>query len=157
MREVFAEDHHRLWRSLLGYTGDPELASEAVAESFAQALRRGDALHDPRAWVWRTAFRVAGGLLASSRAVTGDMSSDLAAPDALPDEVVVLLDALNRLTPSDRRVVVLSLVSGLTSQEIGELVGATPIAVRVRLHRARSKLRAALAGDEVSESAGGAS
>lgn len=153
LREVFEEDHDRLWRSLLAYTGDREMASEAAAESFAQALRRGDEVRDPRAWVWRTAFRVAGGLLSRHRAENDDVIESVVSRDALPDEVVVLLDALDRLTPADRRVVVLSLVSGLSAAEIGGVVGATAATVRVRLHRARSKLRVALSIDGLPENA----
>ena len=47
------------------YTGDAELASDAEAEAFAQALRRGEAVDDVAAWVWRSAFRIASGLLAT--------------------------------------------------------------------------------------------
>ena len=36
----------KLWRALLAYSGDPELASDAVAEAFAQALGRGHAVRD---------------------------------------------------------------------------------------------------------------
>ena len=43
--------HTRLWRALLAFTGDAELASDAEAEAFAQALRRGDAVEDVEAWV----------------------------------------------------------------------------------------------------------
>src|SRR3954452_4927403 len=62
---VFRSVHRRLWRSLLLFTGDAELASDAVAEAFAQVLRRGGAVDDVEAWVWRSAFRIAGGLLAA--------------------------------------------------------------------------------------------
>ena len=62
---VYRSVHPRLWRSLLSYTGDAELASDAEAEAFAQVLRRGDAVDDVEAWVWRSAFRIASGLLAA--------------------------------------------------------------------------------------------
>ena len=45
------------------YARDAEVASDAVAEAFAQALRRGDALRSPATWVWTVAFRLAEGLL----------------------------------------------------------------------------------------------
>ena len=48
---VYRSVHPRLWRSLLSYTGDAELASDAEAEAFAQVLRRGDAVDDVEAWV----------------------------------------------------------------------------------------------------------
>lgn len=57
LRSVFEAEHERLWRSLLAYAGDADLASDAPAEAFAQALWRGDGLRDPAAWVWRAAFR----------------------------------------------------------------------------------------------------
>jgi DNA-directed RNA polymerase specialized sigma24 family protein len=39
---VYREHGAHLWRSLLLYTGDRDVASDAVAEAFAQAIRRGD-------------------------------------------------------------------------------------------------------------------
>ena len=44
----YRTDAARLWRALLAYAGDADLASEAVAEAYAQALRRGSAIHDRR-------------------------------------------------------------------------------------------------------------
>ena len=67
---VFRRVHRRLWRSLLLFTGDAELASDAVAEAFAQVLRRGDGVEDVEAWVWRSAFRIAGGLVAARSSST---------------------------------------------------------------------------------------
>jgi len=58
---LYREHGDRMWRALLAFTGNPDVASDAVAEAFAQALRRGDALRDPRAWIWRTAFVIAKG------------------------------------------------------------------------------------------------
>ena len=44
LERLYRRDGARLWRSLLGFTGDPELAKDAMAEAFAQALGRGDAI-----------------------------------------------------------------------------------------------------------------
>jgi DNA-directed RNA polymerase specialized sigma24 family protein len=62
---VYRSVHPRLWRSLLSYTGDVELASDAEAVALAQVSRRGDAVDDVAAWMWRGASRIATGLLAS--------------------------------------------------------------------------------------------
>jgi RNA polymerase sigma-70 factor, ECF subfamily len=147
LREVFEAEHARLWRSLLAHTRDAEIASDAVAEAFAQAVRRGDALRDPAAWVWRAAFRIASGQLAARRGRNEAAPECQASPDTLPDDVVALLDALARLDQTDRRVVVLSLVGGLSAFEVGRIIDASPGAVRVRLHRARRRLRVALGSD----------
>src|SRR4051794_34498177 len=56
---VYLDEAERLWRSIYGFTGDREMARDVVAEAFAQCIRRGDAIHSPRAWVWKAAFRLA--------------------------------------------------------------------------------------------------
>jgi DNA-directed RNA polymerase specialized sigma24 family protein len=33
-----------MWQAVFAFAGDPEVASDAVAEAFTQALRRGDAI-----------------------------------------------------------------------------------------------------------------
>ncbi|HET6753375.1 MAG TPA: sigma factor-like helix-turn-helix DNA-binding protein [Jiangellaceae bacterium] len=147
LREVFEAEHARLWRSLLAHTNDAEIASDAVAEAFAQAVRRGDALRDPAAWVWRAAFRIASGQLAARRGRHEVAPRCQASPDTLPDDLVALLDALARLNQTDRRVIVLSLVGGFSAVEVGRIIDASPGAVRVRLHRARRRLRVALSSD----------
>lgn len=69
---------------------------------------------------------------------------------ARPAQEVVdreLLDAaLGQLPDAARAVVVLKDVYGLSCLEIGRMVGASEGAVKVRLHRARRRLKDALAG-----------
>src|SRR5882757_5778900 len=60
---VYRADADRLWRAVYAFAGDAEIASDAVAEAFAQALNRGSAIRDPAAWTWRTAFRISAGAL----------------------------------------------------------------------------------------------
>ena len=52
-----------------------------------------------------------------------------------------LATALGALSPAMRTVVLLKDVYGLSCAEIGQEVGATEGAVKVRLHRARARLR----------------
>ena len=136
---VFRRVHRRLWRSLLLFTGDAELASDAVAEAFAQVLRRGDAVEDVEAWVWRSAFRIAGGLV-----VARSNSTDLGAVDGstpLTGSLVEFLDLLGDLSPQQRACVALRYVGEYTSPEIGELLGTTASTIRVHLNRAHAALR----------------
>jgi len=67
LERLYRDRGDRLWRAVLAYSGDPEVASDAVAEAFAQALRRGDAIRDLEAWLWRATFRIAAGDLADRR------------------------------------------------------------------------------------------
>ena len=53
LERVYRADGERLWRSLGLSFGDPELDAHAMTEAFAQALRRGTAIRDPKSWVWR--------------------------------------------------------------------------------------------------------
>jgi RNA polymerase sigma-70 factor (ECF subfamily) len=136
---VYRAIHPRLWRTLLAYTGDAELASDGEAEAFAQALRRGDAIDDVEAWVWRSAFRIASGLLASRsksidlRAVDGWMTST--------GSVAEFLCLLADLSPQQRACVALRYVGDYTSPEIGKLLGTSAGTVRVQLNRAHAALR----------------
>lgn len=60
---VYSEHGPRLYRSLLAYAGDSRIAEDAMAEAFAQSIRRGEALHDPERWIRRAAYRIAAGVL----------------------------------------------------------------------------------------------
>jgi len=139
--DAWVVHHERLWRSVLAWSGDRDIAHDAVAEAFAQAIRRGDAIDDVGRWVWRAAFRIAGGLLSDRRRHDGGPLRDRAGRAALPDEAVALVDALDRLSDADRTVVALALVGGWPAADVARFTDTTAGAVRVRLHRAKAKLR----------------
>jgi DNA-directed RNA polymerase specialized sigma24 family protein len=79
LERLYREDGARLWRALVAFSGDREVASDAVAEAFAQALGRGEELHHPQRWVWRAAFRIAAGELRDRR---GSLRSRSTPPQA---------------------------------------------------------------------------
>lgn len=66
---------------------------------------------------------------------------------------VRLMSVLNSLPEDQREVVWLARVEGMTSVEIGKVVGATPGAVKVRLHRATARLRQRFGGGAPPEEA----
>jgi RNA polymerase sigma factor (sigma-70 family) len=136
---VYRSVHPRLWRSLLAYTGDVELASDAEAEAFAQVLRRGEAVDDVAAWVWRSAFRIAAGLLADRSELAN--SPRLDGSTLSNGSVIEFLSLLADLSPQQRACVALRYVGGYTSTEIGELLGTSAGTVRVQLSRAHVTLR----------------
>jgi DNA-directed RNA polymerase specialized sigma24 family protein len=131
--------HPRLWRSLLAYSGDAEVASDAEAEAFVQVLQRGDAVDDVAAWVWRSAFLIAAGLLAARPTSTEPGRIDASGPSAgSPSEFFALL---GDLSPQQRACVALRYVGKYTSAEIAELLGTSAGTVRVQLNRAHASLR----------------
>lgn len=134
---LFEEESAKLWRSLLLHTGDPDIASEASAESFAQLLRRGDAVHDAKAWVWRVAFRLADRELAN-RSTSGSVE-----PVAyeMPEPVVDLVRALAELSPMQREAVLLHHLADRSVAEVAVVLGTSRSAVTVHLHRGRRRLK----------------
>jgi RNA polymerase sigma-70 factor (ECF subfamily) len=141
LERVYREHGERLWRAVYLFSGDRELASDAVAEAFAQALRRGDEIRAPERWVWRTAFLVARGMLKERGHMVAAVAERGYTMDA---SMLELLDALRALSPAQRAAVVLHYYADRPVREVATLLGSTPAAVGVHLHRARRRLRALL-------------
>jgi RNA polymerase sigma-70 factor, ECF subfamily len=142
---VYRLDGDRLWRALYAFAGNEEVASDAVAEAFAQALRRGSEIRDARSWVWRAAFRIAAGdLKRQSRLSHGPMPEG-AFHDAHADEQ--LLVALQGLTPQQRAAIVLHYYADCPVREIARRTGMNQLAVRAHLSRGRKHLRVLLGED----------
>ena len=41
VRDLYTADQARLWRALVAWSSSPDVADEAVADAYAQLLRRG--------------------------------------------------------------------------------------------------------------------
>jgi RNA polymerase sigma factor (sigma-70 family) len=145
IERLYRERGDRIWRGLLAFSGDPEIASDAVAEAFAQVLSRGDGVRDPERWVWRAAFRIAAGELKERRrseVLTTEGSYEMEEPAR---DLVVALGALSE---RQRAAVVLHDAAGYPSKEVARIVGSTEVAVRVHLMRGRRRLRELLKEDD---------
>jgi RNA polymerase sigma-70 factor (ECF subfamily) len=142
---VYRQDGDRLWRALYAFAGNEDVASDAVAEAFAQALRRGSQIRDAHSWVWRSAFRLAAGDLKRQSSLARGPIPEGAIHDPHPDEE--LLVALQHLTPQQRVVIVLHYYADYPVREIARRTGINPLAVRAHLSRGRKHLRLLL-GDE---------
>lgn len=138
LERVYREQGGRMWRALLGFTGDPEAASDAVAEAFAQALHRGEAIREHDRWVWRAAFRIAAGEMkrAGRRG-----NSAMEGRYEMPEPAVELITALRRLPDKQRAAVVLHHAADQPVKEVARIIGSSSAAVRVHLTRARRRLR----------------
>jgi RNA polymerase sigma-70 factor, ECF subfamily len=143
--ELYEEHGARLWRALFLYAGDREVANDAVAEAFAQALRRGDDLRSPERWIWRSAFRIAAGELSRRRRQTED---EMAPSYEVPEETTELLLALPKLATNQRIAIVLHYYCDYSLKEVALITGSTPSAVGVRLHRGRKRLHELLGDDD---------
>jgi RNA polymerase sigma-70 factor (ECF subfamily) len=135
---------------------DSETAKDCAAETFLVAWRRIDEVPDDALpWLYGVARRV----LANQRRSGGRIGRLLAklaglSPDfpVNPETVVLrraeeaeLLDAVNRLRPADRELLLLATWEELPHAQIGEVLGCSAHAVDQRVHRAVGRLARALA------------
>jgi RNA polymerase sigma-70 factor, ECF subfamily len=141
---LYREHGKRLWCALVAFSGDREIASDAESEAFAQAIRRGDALRDPLAWIWKAAFRIAAGELKKRGTQAPPISEPMY---ELPEPAAEVTVALRQLPPQQRAAVVLHYYADRPIREIAELLGTSASTVAVHLHRGRNPLRDLL-GDE---------
>lgn len=127
---------------MFAYSGDRAVTDDAIAEAFAQALRRGDAIVAPERWLWRAAFRIAAGLLQDRRRwIQIDRAGLVQSPSSNP-EVSGL--ELRELTDQQRACLSLHYYAGYPTAEISNILGISPAAVRMRMTRGRRALRKAI-------------
>ena len=138
VEEVYHELGPRLWRALAAFAGDREIASDAMAEAFAQALAHEDHIRNLSTWVWRAAFTIARGMLKERSAWTMD-GHDLLAQT--PPMVVDVIKALQQLSANERIAVVLHDYADRPTREIAHILGTSTSTVHVHLFRGRSRLR----------------
>ncbi len=139
VERVWREDGAKLWRSLVAFTGDPEAASDAMAEAFAQALGRGDALREPDRWIWRASFRIAVGELARRRRDAAGAPREAAGD--MPEPVADLVRALATLSPNQRAAAILHLYADLPTRDVARILGCSQATVRVHVSQAKRRLR----------------
>ena len=146
VEQTYREQADRLWRAIVLFSGDPDIASDAVSEAFAQAIARGSAIDHLDRWIWRSAFLIARGDLKSRGRHTHEVP-DL--PEEVPAETVDLVKALANLSPKQRASIVLHHYAGYTTRETADIIGSTAGAVGMHLARGRSRLREALGDEDV--------
>jgi RNA polymerase sigma factor (sigma-70 family) len=162
-RERFEAAYRELYEPICGYTlrrvRDPEDAAEAIAETFATLWRRFDRCpqgEELRPWLFGVARRVIANQWRGERRRTalGErlvQHVDQSAFDALtvPEGSSALAQAFASLSDSDRELLSLVAWEGLTREELAVALGTSRAAVRLRLHRARKRLRDALPPTQV--------
>lgn len=157
-RERFEAAYRELYAPICGYTlrrvRDPEDAAEAIAETFATLWRRFDRCprgEELRPWLFGVARRVIAnqrrgerrrGAL-SERLVASFDQAAFAAVEP-PDETSALARAFASLNEADRELLSLVAWEGLTRDELAVALRTSRAVVRLRLHRARKRLRDAL-------------
>lgn len=155
----WAEHSGPLYRYLRFRVPDADTAEDLLGETFVRALGAADR-YDPargplRAWLLRIAqnllrdhLRRQGRRLQVPLARLRDLVHDADSPEERllwEEEVALLTAAVRSLPERDQELVSLRYGSGLSTAEIGEVLGLREPAVRTRLWRALGRLREVLA------------
>jgi len=167
LAQVLETDGDRLFRLALRVTRDPGLAEDAVQEAFTSAMKsassfRGEARLST--WLHRIVYTKAIDQLrqraretpldhdAAELGPEDDRLAHTASWSRPPDEIVAsaeargaLEEAMGVLTPLQRAAFELREVEGRTTEEAAQMLDLSEGAIRVHLHRARLRLRKALA------------
>lgn len=128
-------------------------ADDLVSDTFVVAWRRFGDIPDPALpWLLGVARNMVRQHL-RTQGRQGSLEAELrgwaeTGSPIYPDETaaarVDILRALARLPEKDREVLILTAWQDLTPHETATVIGVTPTAIRVRLHRARRRLAATL-------------
>lgn len=143
LESLYREEGSRLWRALLAFSGNPEVASDAISEAFAQAIASRTEIEFPRAWIWTVAFRLARAELKTHPKVAPIATS-------VSDDnthKIDLLNAMGALSPKERASLLLHYYADYPVKEVAHIIGSSSGAVRVHLNRGRKKLKTLLGGD----------
>lgn len=153
-RALYLSARPRLLAYALRRSPSPEDAADVVAETFAIAWRRLDDVPggtDALLWLYVTArHELANEVRRGQRrarlvARMGSVFTDHDTVVEPADEAnLVALAALRTLCDDDRELLMLVGWDGLDAAGAGVVLGCSPGAVRIRLHRARRRLDAAL-------------
>jgi RNA polymerase sigma-70 factor (ECF subfamily) len=157
---AFAVHYAQILRYVRSVVRDAAEAEDLTQETFLRAYRARNSLRDRDAmlpWLYSVATHVCLDRL-RQRTRHAQARSDVdpegvAPPDPDPsaghlveqEEMSECVEAyVSELSDAYRAVLLMHDVKGLTAREIGELLGDSTGSVKIRLHRARKQLQAAL-------------
>jgi RNA polymerase sigma factor (sigma-70 family) len=125
-------------------------SQDAAAEVFLTAWRRLDDVPEgesARVWLYATARRVIANQRRSTRrraALAERLALAMPPQESVSDpEASLVQEALRRLGPHDREVLLLSEWEGLAPAQIASVLRCPKVTARGRLHRARRRFRSA--------------
>ena len=153
MGHLYETHAPRVYTVIRRLAGDDHLAQDLSQEAWIRAFEKLDLFRGEAAfgtWLYRLATNVALNRLRRS-ARRGDVETEGGAPRSPPatDETVVnrrvLEQALDRLPPGYRRVLVLHDVEGWTHEEIASELGVSSGTSKSQLHKARARMRELIA------------
>ena len=141
--------------------GDADAAKDMAQESFIAAYNAlGDFKFNSRfsSWLYRIVVNKCRDHFRATRETVpvDDICEDIAGSDRTPEQAAssrqtgdAVQQALNKLPPDYREVIILKHIEGLDYQEIADTLEVSVNALKVRAHRGREMLRKLLEGMRV--------
>jgi RNA polymerase sigma-70 factor (ECF subfamily) len=169
LSETLASHREAIYRYVLGIVRDSTAAEDLTQEALLRAHNKLPSLQDPEkmtSWLYRIATNICRDRFRQAsyrnrpKSLDTNGDSDLESSDAKDvvdtgprlDKAMeqkemssCVQNYLTGLSDSYRAVILLHDTEGLTNPEIAEMLGVSLATVKIRLHRARERLRAALA------------
>lgn len=136
-----------LYRMALSTLDSPQDAEDVVAETFLEAWKGIHNLRDAasfRQWIMRILSIRCKRRIGSYVREKGNIDIDDYREDPAPDTTGLraeVRDAMARLSPDERQMVLLSVLEGYTMREIAEMLELPQGTVSSKLHRTFKKLR----------------
>lgn len=154
LSELFENTREAVFGIALRMTGRPDLADDAVQETFVDVLRGADGFRgDARltTWLYRIAVRAAARVSDRARRRAAPLPEELAVGTDEPPEALTqregaarILAAMAQLPATQRAVLALAALDDLPQTEIAVVLGLPSGTVYSRLHQARERMREAL-------------
>ena len=150
-----------IYQAALRRSGNHQLAEEASQNVLTLLVRKApDLVKEPArlpGWLHRAAILEAGNLLKKEKRHQQRIQAAMKEPQSRSNEtqsawqeaIPHLDEALNRLSPLDRQVVILHYLQGQTHRQIAEKLGKTTSAVQRQCHRCLQKLARLLSSRSV--------
>lgn len=156
---LYDETSQDLLAFLLRRCATADDAADCLAETYRVAWekrRRRPAGAEVRPWLFGIA-RIESRRERASRQRAAAASQELAAAAARSNATTTpedssVTDALRGLSPLDQEIIMMLSWDGLAPREVASILGLSPNAVRIRAHRARTRLRVLLAAHESDDS-----
>ncbi len=153
---IVAVFHADMYRYAAWLCRDKAIAEDVVQEALLRAWKSLDALRDDAAakqWLLTIVRRENARYFERRRLETVDIDNLTASQAALVaeapnEELEALRESIYELDDDYREPLVLQVLMGYSTTEIGEMMGLKQGAVLTRLHRARLKLKKKVADDE---------
>lgn len=133
-----------LYKFLIAIVGSHDVVQDCTQDTFVRAyenLRKGKPV--TASWLYKVARNRAMDEFRQRKRERVDQEQLERVPTSGGTESVALRDAFARLAPDDRTVLYLVAIEGRHPDEIADVLGITGTAVRMRISRARQRLKLA--------------